>query len=364
MSSDNKKYFTCGPTELFPNVRESIVEAIDKKIPSISHRGKEFETIFKFSVDELKKLMSIPDEFMIFFNSSGTECMERILENIVGDNSFHFVNGSFSERFYKTAKELKKNPEIWKVEFGKGFDFDDVVIPDNIELICITQNETSSGVAVPMEEISKLKDRYPHKLIAIDVVTSAPYQKIDFGKIDIAFFSVQKGFGMPPGLGVTIIRNSCIEKTISLKELNFNIGSYNNFIDAASYYKKNQTTVTPNTLGIYLIGKIANYLNTIGIDKVRDETELKAKILYDYFSTRSDVKLFIKNPLDRSKTIIVVDCYDKQPYIKKYLSDSGFIVSSGYGNFKDTQIRIANFPMHTNEDVKRMVDVLKGKTFS
>lgn len=363
MDSKNKKYFTCGPTELFPVVREYMLEAIDKKLPSISHRSKDFEIIFRYTVDELKKLMGIPDDFMIFFSSAGTECMERIIENLVEDCSFHFVNGSFSERFYRTAKELKKNPLLHQVEFGEGFGFDEIEIPEKVELICITQNETSSGVAVPVKKISELKDKHPDKLMAIDVVTSAPYQKIDFTKVDIAFFSVQKGFGLPPGLGVTIIRESCIEKAISLKELNYNIGTYNNFIDAASYFKKNQTTVTPYTLGIYLLGKVANHLNTTGIDKVRIETEEKARMLYDYFYTRKDMQLFVKNPFDRSKTIIVVDCFDKQPAVKKYLADNGFIVSSGYGKFVSNQIRIANFPMHSVEDVSKLIELIDVKEF-
>lgn len=361
--SIHKKYFTCGPTELYPVVREYMLEAIDKKLPSISHRSKDFEIIVKYTVDELKKLMGIPDDFMIFFSSAGTECMERILENLVEDCSFHFVNGSFSERFYKTAKELKKNPLIHQVDYGKGFNFDEVNIPEKTELICITQNETSTGVAVPMKKISELKDKYPDKLIAIDVVTSAPYQKIDFEKVDIAFFSVQKGFGLPAGLGVTILRESCINKTILMNELNYNIGSYNNFIDATCNYKKNQTTVTPNMLGIYMLGKIANYLNTIGIDKIRFETEEKARMFYDYFFTRKDMKLFVEDPFDRSKTIIVVDCFDKQGSVKRYLADKGFLVSSGYGKYSGNQIRIANFPMHTIDDVTRMIEVLDVKEF-
>lgn len=363
MDSKDKKYFTCGPTELYPVVKDFMLEAIDKKLPSISHRSKDFEIIFRYTVDELRKLLGIPDDFMIFFSSAGTECMERIIENLVEDCSFHFVNGSFSERFYRTATELKKNPVLHKVEFGEGFNFDQIEIPERVELICITQNETSSGVAVPMKKISELKAKHPGKLIAIDVVTSAPYQKIDFSKVDIAFFSVQKGFGLPPGLGVTIIRESCIEKAISLKELNYNIGTYNNFIDAASYFKKNQTTVTPNTLGIYLLGKVANHLNTIGIDKVRFETEEKARMLYDYFYTRKDMQLFVKNPFDRSKTIIVIDCFDKQSSVKKYLADNGFIVSSGYGKFVSNQIRIANFPMHSIEDVSNIIELVDVKEF-
>ncbi|MBN8571534.1 MAG: aminotransferase class V-fold PLP-dependent enzyme, partial [Ignavibacteria bacterium] len=300
-----------------------MLEALDKKLPSISHRSKDFEIIVKYTVAELKKLMGIPDDFMIFFSSAGTECIERIIENLVEEHSYHFVNGSFSERFYKTAVQLKKKPVLNQVAYGESFDFANVNIPDNTELIAITQNETSTGVEIPMEKISGLKNKYPDKIVAIDIVTSAPYQKINFDKVDAAFFSVQKGFGLPPGLGVTIVKESCIKKTISIKEMSLNIGSYNNFIDAASYYHKDQTTVTPNTLGIFLLGRVCNYLNNTGIDKIRFETEEKSKLLYDYFSTRKDMELFVKNPFDRSRTIIVVNCFDRQKDVKKYLSDKG-----------------------------------------
>jgi phosphoserine aminotransferase len=40
------------------------------------------------------------------------------------------------------------------------------------------------------------------------------------------------------------------------------------------------------------------------------------------------------------------------------LADNGIVVGSGYGKFKDSQIRIANFPMHRTEDVKKIIEVL------
>jgi hypothetical protein len=38
--STDKKYFTCGPTELYPVVREYMLEALDKKLPSISQKQR------------------------------------------------------------------------------------------------------------------------------------------------------------------------------------------------------------------------------------------------------------------------------------------------------------------------------------
>jgi phosphoserine aminotransferase len=356
----NKIFFTVGPTELFPEVKKFTTDAIDRKIFSISHRSREFSDINQLTCNELKKLMNIPDNFYVFFVGSATECMERIIQNLVGKKSYHFVNGYFAERFCNIAKQLKKKPYIKKVKYGEGFDFDKIRIPSDAELLCFTQNETSTGVALDMKDIYKLKKDNPGKLIALDIVTSAPYVKIDFRKIDCAFFSVQKGFGLPPGLGVIIIRKDCIEKTKYLKEKNINIGSYHNFITLADNAKKHQTAVTPNIPAIYLLGKVCELMNKKGIEKIRKETEVKAEMIYEYFKERKNINPFIKNKKFRSSTTLVLNVNKNSDVIVDKMRKKGFMISRGYRDFRDSQIRIANFPMHKISDVKKLLEAFKS----
>jgi phosphoserine aminotransferase len=355
-----KVFHTVGPTQLYPQVKDYIAEALEKDIPSLSHRSQGFMDIYANTSSLLRKLLEIPDNFRIFFLSSGTECMERIIENLVENKSFHFVNGSFSQRFYSVAKELGKDSGKAEVEFGRSFDFDEIQIPDDAELICLTQNETSTGVSLDMKEIYKLKEKYPDKLIALDIVTGAPYIKTDFNKIDCAFFSVQKGFGLPGGLGVLIVNQKCIEKAAALKEKGINIGSYHNFITLAENADKNQTAITPNVMNIYLLGKVCEYLNSIGINTIRKETEEKAKLLYDFLDSSEKLKSFVKEVKDRSKTTIVIEVPDENSKMyRDKLAEAGIIVGSGYKEYKEKQIRIGNFPMHTRNDIERIINVLK-----
>ncbi len=205
-------YFTVGPTQLYPNVTGFIKKAIDAEVMSKSHRGAWFQELFIDLTSNLRTLLNIPKSYRIFFVSSGTESMERVIQNIVIKNSFHFVNGAFSERFYKTAKELGKSPELVEAPLGESFDFEKIKIPKKAEIICLTHNETSTGVMLPLEEIYKIKKNNPDKLIALDVVSSIPYVDIDCKKVDIVFFSVQKGFGLPAGLGIIIVSPQGFEK--------------------------------------------------------------------------------------------------------------------------------------------------------
>lgn len=351
-----KIFFTPGPTQLYGSVHGHIEEAMKRDIFSMSHRGNEFQNIFENTVSSLKKLLNISKTSHIFFVSSATEAMERIIENCAERHSFHFVNGEFSKRFFEAAQELKKFPEKIEVEPWKEFDFG-AKIPRNTELVCFTQNETSTGTSVSMEGICRTKKENPEKLVAIDIVSSAPYIDVDYSLVDCAFFSVQKGFGMPAGLGIIVANEKAIEKSKSLSKKGANIGTYHNFISLLNSSRKNQTPETPNVLGIFLLGKIADELNSKGISNIRKETEEKSSLIYNFFDGHDKCKPFIENNNLRSKTVITINVPDSQQTIKK-LAEHNFIVGAGYRNYKDKQIRIANFPMHKIEDVKRMLGVI------
>ena len=352
-------FFTPGPSQLFDGVYDYVQEGFANGIGSISHRSKEFEEIFKHTTVSLKKLLNIPNNFHIFFLGSATEAMERIIENCVEKRSFHFVNGEFSNRFYSTAEELKKSPEKIEVAAGQGFDFSQAAIPDNTELICFTQNETSTGVAIDMKNIYSIKKKNPDKLVAVDIVSSVPYVNVDYSLIDCTFFSVQKCFGMPAGLGVLIVNDSMIEKAKLLQNKGCNIGSYHNFQSLLKSEEKNQTPETPNALWIYLLGRICDELSQMGLDKIRTEIEQKAKILYDFFGNSSKFEPFVKKNEWRSKTVIVINTSANSKEVIDKLKARGIIVGAGYKDFKEKQIRIANFPAHKIEDVERMLEVLK-----
>jgi phosphoserine aminotransferase len=282
--------------------------------------------------------------------------MERIIENCAEKHSFHFVNGEFSKRFFATAQELKKYPQKIEINPIEEFDFDKGM-PADTELICFTQNETSTGACVSMERICKVKKENPEKLMAVDIVSSVPYVNVDYSLVDCAFFSVQKGFGMPSGLGVIVANEKTIEKSKSLAKKNLSIGSYHSFISLADSAKKSQTPETPNVLGIFLLGKIAEELNEKGISHIRKETEEKADAIYNFFDNHDSYRPFVKNKNIRSKTVIAINADDSQKTIKR-LAEHNFIVGAGYKDYRDRQIRIANFPMHRLKDVENMLSLI------
>lgn len=349
-------YLTPGPSQLYPTIKQHILESLEDDIPSLSHRSEKFRSFVKDIYVDLRKLLDIPDDYHVFFTASATEAMERIIQNCVAEKSFHFVNGSFAKRFYQTAIELKKQSDIYSVDIGKGFDFKNVKILKNTELIAFTHTETSGGTAVPMEEIYSIGKKNKKALIAVDVVSSIPYVNIDYKKVDLVFFSVQKGFGLPAGLGLLIVNPRAFKKAESLRKKGFNVGSYHKFQTMLEQAQKFQTIETPNVLDIYLLKCVLNDMLKKGIDVIREETEKKAKMIYTFFDEHSEYDLLVTDKKFRANTVIVISTPNGSKKILDDLKQKGFTVGAGYGENKEKQIRIANFPAHSLKSIKELLN--------
>ena len=325
---------------------------------SISHRSKAFEQIFKSAESGVRTLMNIPESFRVLFISAGTEAMERLVQGCSAERTYHFVNGAFSKKFYEVAKSLRREAFAHQVEEGQGYNPADAGIAPGVEMICITQNETSTGVSIPERLIAACKARYPEKLVCVDVVSSAPLVQLDFNNLDACFFSVQKCFGLPAGLGVLIVGPRCLERSQELEKAGRSTGSYHSLLELCRYAEKHQTPATPNVLGIYLLGAVAGDLLEMGIEVVRKEIESRAKRIMECVQTAEGLSLFAKEPY-RSRTLIVVNVQNGAAAFKQHLAAKGIEVSGGYGENKERQIRIANFPALSESAVERLVGLLR-----
>jgi len=350
-------HFVPGPSQLYFTVEDHMRSAFRQGIPSLGHRTKEFEAIFRNTTDGLKELLSIPKDFHIFFAASATEIWERAAQNLVLEKSYHLVNGAFSKRFYEIALQLGKTAEKRDAPFGQSFNAP-LEIPRDTEMIGLTHNETSTGVALTVDFINQFRASNPEALIVVDAVSSLPYPQFDYSKVDSVFFSVQKGFGLPAGLGVWMVNDRCIAKAEKLLATGHRVGTYHSLPFYLQNAKKNQTPETPNVLGIYLLSKVVEDFLRRGINSLRKETEYKAALLYQALEGHSILAPFVKDKTSQSKTVIVADCGDHTNELAGHLIKLGIQPGDGYGELKKSQLRFANFPAHSKEQYELLVDSL------
>ena len=332
-----------------------VTTALNEKIGAISHRSKQFQDIYRNAVFGLKTLLQLPGNYEVLFLASATEVWERALQNCVNESSFHLVNGAFSHKFFEFADELGYRAQKQEVKGGQGFFPEEVQVPAGAELVAITHNETSTGVTTRVEDINRIREQHPEPLLFVDAVSSLPYPAFDYDKIDSTYFSVQKCFGLPAGLGVWILNDRCIARAEERLAQGHAIGTYHSIPSLLSKARVNQTPETPNVLAIYLLGKVVEDFNSKGVEVIRQETAAKAAVLYDYIGRSENFDFAVAEPAHRSATTVVATTKIPAPEVNKRLEPFNMGVGTGYASSKETQIRIANFPTHSPEQVGELV---------
>lgn len=383
-----KIYFTVGPSQIYPTVPVHIKNALKNDILSISHRGDQFKNIYGSMTSGLRKLLNIPETHEIIVLSSALEAMDRVIQSMSHNNTYHILTGNFGKIWMNIASDLGKSPEVlqffnWDTGEIAAKSLDEIKIPKNSELVCITQNDTSTGFSIPMSEIYKLQDKNPDKLFALDIVSSVPYVDIEYKKLDAVFFSVQKGFGLPAGLSILILSPKAIDKAEKLSNIKgYSIGSYHNVLKLSKKSRNNQTNETPNVLGIYLLDcVIKDYLKS-GLQKLRKRLDAQSGMMYSFFSksslqsddrkpeyynasatsvSSSAYSAFIKEVKYQSVTDPVFEILKGSTPLIKFAAEKGLVLGAGYKassaggiDFKEKHIRVANFPAITEKEIKKL----------
>ena len=270
------------------------------------------------------------------------------------------MNGSFSKKFMNLSQDVKNETEKREVPVGAGFDYSKEELPEELpELVSVNYTETPTGVSLDPKELKVFREKYPEVILAVDIVSAAGTLKIDFNLADAWFFSVQKGFGLPAGLGVLIVNQKVIKKAEELDEKGKDIGGCHSLVKLAENAEKNQTFETPNVLGIYLLAKVAGRFAEEGIEKIEAETKEKAKLLYDWAADQ-ELGLCCKKEKYRALSVLCAQFPQgvKAADFHAHLNQQGIWIGNGYKEMKETHFRIANFPAHTKSDLEQALKAI------
>jgi phosphoserine aminotransferase len=354
--------FTVGPSQLHPAVPGALQEAFRTGLPSWSHRSDAFRQEVAGTVEALSELLGVPDGWRILLLGSATEAMERVAQGVVGGGgrSFHLVNGAFARRFRAVVRNVGGEAGGIEAEDGLGFHLPSVEVPEGTRLLVLTQNETSTGVALDPEGIRSLALRHREVLTAVDAVTALPTQPLALDAVDAAFFSVQKLFGLPAGLGVLIASPRLVEEVRRRMDAGRSGGGFLHLPALAEAADRQETPATPNMLGIHLLGVVARDFLRRGLWAIRrDARESEARIRAAARAVGWDP--FPPEERDRSGTVLVFRLPEgrRGEGERGRLRAAGFEVSAGYGANRDRLVRIANFPSHTPDAVDALARAIE-----
>ena len=275
--------FCAGPAMLPQPVMEKaqseFVNWHDKgcSVMELSHRSKDFIAVASKAEQDLRNLLSIPDNYKVLFcHGGGRGQFSAVPLNLLNKsgNADYIVNGSWSEA---AAKEAKKFGEINVVDVTSDVDGKTTILPfeqwplsDDADYVHYCPNETVNGI-----EMFDIPNTGDTPLVA-DMSSTILSRQIDVSKFGLIYAGAQKNIG-PSGLTLVIVRDDLIGKAQATTPA---IMDYKVLADSDSMHN------TPPTYAWYLAGLVFEWLQALGgVEIIEKINEHKAQLLYDFIDS-------------------------------------------------------------------------------
>jgi phosphoserine aminotransferase len=244
-------------------------------VMEMSHRGKEFISIYEQAHADLRELLAVPDNFKILFMQGGGLAENAIVPlNISRGGSTDFVvSGSWSQKSQQEARKYctvniaadnvteghttLPDPASWQLTQGASY-------------VHVCTNETINGVEYhTLPDLKALGSDAP---LVIDFSSHVASRPVDWSRVGLAFGGAQKNLG-PAGLTLVVVRDDLLGHALPTCPSAFN---YKTVADNQSMYN------TPPTYSIYIAGLVFKWLKRQGgIAAMEARNMAKAALLYD-----------------------------------------------------------------------------------
>ncbi len=339
-SAKHVKLFIPGPTEVRPEILDAQTEWM------IGHRMPECLDLVGRIRPKLAQVFFTNAPILISA-SSGTGFWEGAVRNCVSRKVLNCVNGAFSDRWREVTEANGKANEVLEVEWGQP------VLPEQVaerlasgefDAVTVVHNETSTGVASPIQAIAQAVRQLPNGediIIMVDSVSglSGAELRVDAWDLDVVLTASQKAFALPPGLAFCSVSPRAMAKARTVP----NRGYYFDFITMEKYLVKNQTPATPAVSLLFALDRQLDDMLAEGMENrfarhlaMRDATIAWAKsqgfTLYPAPGYESATMTCVNNNLG-------LDIGG----LNTFLRAQGMALSNGYGSrLKGKTFRIAH----------------------
>jgi len=276
--------FSAGPAALPEEVlQQAAAEMLDwqgsgMSVMEMSHRGREFISIYEAAEADLRELLQVPANFRILFMQGGGLAENAIvpLNLSRGGKVDVVVSGAWSK---KSAQEARRYADVQIAADGAASQYKalptDWKLRKDAAYVHVCTNETIDGVE--FHELPDLKALGSDAPLVIDCSSHQLSRSIDWSNVGLAFGGAQKNIG-PAGLTLVYVREDLLGHALPACPTAFD---YQTVADAQSMYN------TPPTYSIYIAGlvfqwlKKFSYAGKTGVAAIEQRNVDKARLLYE-----------------------------------------------------------------------------------
>lgn len=244
-------------------------------VMEMSHRGKEFISIYEQAQADLRELLAVPDNFKILFMQGGGLAENALVPlNLSKAGTVDFVlSGSWSQ---KSQLEARKYCNVHIAATNEANGYTSLPTPASWQLsqdahyVHMCTNETINGLEYhALPDLKALGSNAP---LVIDFSSHVASRTVDWSRVGLAFGGAQKNLG-PAGLTLVVARDDLLGHALPACPTAFN---YKTVADHQSMYN------TPPTYAIYVAGLVFQWLKRQGgMAAMETRNIAKAALLYD-----------------------------------------------------------------------------------
>jgi len=247
--------FSAGPAVLpEPVLAQAAAEMLDwhgsgMGVMEMSHRGREFISIYEQAEADLRDLLAVPAHFRILFMQGGGLGENAIvpLNLSRGGMVDVVVSGAWSQ---KSAAEARRYADVAVAASNEADGHTSLPAPATWQLrrgasyVHLCSNETIHGVEY--HQLPDLAAQGCSAPLVIDCSSHILSRPIDWQRVGLAFAGAQKNIG-PAGLTLVIVRDDLLGHALPVCPSAFD---YKTVADNGSMFN------TPPTYAIYIAGLV------------------------------------------------------------------------------------------------------------
>ncbi len=345
--------FGCGPSK----VRSEAIDALVADAPTYlgtSHR----QATVKFMVARLRnavaELFALPDGYEVVLGNGGTTVFwDAAAFGLISKRSQHLSFGEFSSKFATVAAGAPFLDEPQVIKSATGTHPVSATSSD-IDLYALTQNETSTGVAMNI-----VRPDGAQGLVAVDATSGAGGLRTDLNETDVYYFAPQKCLAADGGLWIAAMSPAAIERIEQIKASGRWIPASIDLATALENSRKDQTYNTPALATIHLAVSQLEWINNNGgLEFSAGRCDRSAEILYGWAEASDYATPFVANVDERSHVVATIDIADSidATTLSNVLRANGIVDTDAYRKLGRNQLRVAMFPAIDPEDVQALTD--------
>ncbi|MGH3597457.1 MAG: phosphoserine transaminase [Mycobacterium sp.] len=346
--------FGSGPSKVRPEQLQTLATSA-AALFGTSHRQAPVKDLVGRVRSGLRDFFSVPDGYEVVLGNGGaTAFWDAAAFGLIDKRSLHLSYGEFSSKF---AAAVTKNPFVGDPIVVKS---DPGSAPEpqsdpSVDVIAWAHNETSTGVAVPVQRPAGSGDA----LVLIDATSGAGGLPVDITETDAYYFAPQKNFASDGGLWLAILSPAALTRIEAIAGAGRWVPDFLSLPIAVENSLKNQTYNTPaiGTL-VLLAEQIEWLLGNGGLEWAVKRTADSSQRLYTWAHDRPYTTPFVADPRLRSAVVGTIDFSDQvdAAAVARVLRANGIVDTEPYRKLGRNQLRVAMFPAVEPDDVSALTE--------